>query len=52
MQQKLGVSEKLKLTSNKSMSVCVCVCAQSVNKILMQNLDNTRIFVNEVKNSI
>jgi len=26
MQQKLGVSEKLKLTSNKSMSVCVCVC--------------------------
>jgi len=28
------------------------VCAQSVNKISMQNLKDTRIFVNEVENSI
>jgi len=37
--------EKLKLTSK-------CVCAQSVNKIItVRNLNNTRIFVNEVENS-
>jgi hypothetical protein len=39
-------NEKLKLTSK-------CVCAQSVNKIItVQNLNNTRIFVNEEENSI
>jgi hypothetical protein len=31
----------------------VCVCAQSVNKIItMRKLNNIRIFVNEVENSI
>jgi hypothetical protein len=30
----------------------VCVCAQSVNKISMRNLKDTRIVVNEVENSI
>jgi len=42
----LAVSgEKLKrlLTQSK------CVCAQSVNKISMQNLKDTRTFVNEVE---
>jgi hypothetical protein len=29
-----------------------CVCTQSVNKISMRNLKDTRIFVNEVENSI
>jgi hypothetical protein len=30
-----------------------CLCAQSVNKIIkVRNLNNTRIFVNEVENSI
>jgi hypothetical protein len=29
-----------------------CVCAQSVNKISMRNLKDTRIFVNKVENSI
>jgi len=40
--------EKLKwlLTQSK------CVCAQSVNKISMRNLKDTRIFVNELENSI
>jgi hypothetical protein len=28
------------------------VCAQSVNKITVPKLNNTRIFVNEVENSI
>jgi hypothetical protein len=38
--------EKLKLTSK-------CVCAQNVNKIItVRKLNNTRIFVNEVENSI
>jgi len=27
----------------------VCVCAQSVNKISMRNLTDTRIFVNELE---
>jgi hypothetical protein len=27
----------------------VCVCAQSVNKITMHNLKDTRIFVNKVE---
>jgi hypothetical protein len=37
---------KIKLTSK-------CVCGQSVNKIItVRNLNNRRIFVNEVENSI
>jgi hypothetical protein len=39
--------EKWKLTSNIKQ-----VCAQSVNKITMRKINNTRIFVNEVENSI
>jgi hypothetical protein len=41
----MTLSKKLKLTSNTK-----CVCAQSVNKIItVQNVNNTRIFVNEVE---
>jgi hypothetical protein len=40
-------NEKHKLTSNIKQ-----VCAQSVNKITMRKINNTRIFVNEVENSI
>jgi hypothetical protein len=41
------VNEKWKLTSNIKQ-----VCARSVNKITMRKISNTRIFVNEVENSI
>jgi hypothetical protein len=46
--RKPNPGEKIEMTSN----ISKCVCAQSVNKISMQNLKDTRIFVNEVKNSI
>jgi hypothetical protein len=53
LQQKCDRQEDRASPSRRGSKTGKSVCAQSVNKIkTVRNLNNTRIFVNEVENSI